>query len=152
MTVDIMMFSGRGPHVPAAAQRAVEFVSAADDESSLALLNVQSPETGSGEDSSHTDRGGAVIKELSERAGIRYMTYDAEIRVVGDTEQAIIDAAEEYDTICVGATRSGTISQVLFGSLPETVGVEMDRTIVMARGPEESAMSIREPLLRRLEV
>lgn len=80
------------------------------------------------------------------------MTYDTEIRVAEDTEQAIIDAAEGYDTICVGATRSGAISQAVFGSLPETVGVEVDRTVVIARGPEESAMSDREALLRRLEV
>ena len=149
---DIMVLAGRGPHAPVAARRAAEFVSAADDEASLTLLNVQPPGTDSGEDSSPTDRGGAVIEELAERAGIKYMTYDTEIRVAEDTEQAIIDAAEEYDTICVGATRSGTISQAVFGSLPETVGAEVDRTIVMARGPEESAMSIREALLRRLEV
>ena len=93
-----------------------------------------------------------MVEELAERAGIKYMTYDTEIRVTEDTEQAIIDAAEEYDTICVGATRSGAISQAIFGSLPGTVGTEADRTVVMARGPEESAISIREALLRRLGV
>ncbi|WP_280584991.1 amino acid permease [Halorubrum sp. Boch-26] len=149
---DIMVLAGRGPHAPVAARRAAEFVSATDDESSLTLLNVQPPETDSDEDSSPTERGEAVIEELAERAGIKYMTYNTEIRVAEDTERAIIDAAEEYDTICVGATRSGTISQAVFGSLPETVGAEVDRTVVMARGPEESAMSIREALLRRLEV
>jgi APA family basic amino acid/polyamine antiporter len=90
--------------------------------------------------------------EQAERAGIQYMSYDTEIRVAENTERAIIEAAEEYDTIGVGATRSGAISQAVFGSLPETVGAEVDRTVVMARGPEESPMSIREALLRRLEV
>jgi len=80
------------------------------------------------------------------------MTYETEIRVAGDIEQTILDAAEDYDTICVGATRSGAISQAVFGSLPETVGEEADKTVVMARGSEESAMSVREALLRRLEV
>ena len=84
--------------------------------------------------------------------GIQYMSYETEIRVAEDIEQTILDAAEDYDTICVGATRSGAISQAVFGSLPETVGEEVDKTVVMARGPEESAMSIREALLRRLEV
>ena len=73
-----------------------------------------------------------MIEALAERAGIQYVTYETEIRV--------------------GATRSGAIFQAVFGSLPETVGEEMEKTVVMARGPEESAMSVREALLRRLEV
>lgn len=149
---DVMVLAGEGLHAPVAARRAAEFVSAADDEASLTLLNVQHPETDSDEDRSPTERGEAVIEELAERAGIQYMSYDTEIRVTEDIEQAIIESAEAYDTICVVATRSGTISQAVFGSLPERVGADVDRTFVMARGPEESAMSIREAVLRRLEV
>jgi len=148
---EIMVLAGRGPHAPIAARRASEFVAAADD-ATLTLLNVQSPETDTDEESSPTERGEAVIEELAERAGIQYMSYKTEVEVAEDTEQTIIDAAAEYDTICVGATRTGAISQAVFGSLPETVGEEVDKTVVMARGPEESAMSVREALLRRLEV
>jgi nucleotide-binding universal stress UspA family protein len=148
---EIMVLAGKGPHAPVAARRATEFVSAADD-ASLTLLNVQSPETDADEDSSPAERGEAVIEELAERAGIKYMSYDSEVIVAADTERAIIDASEEYDTICVGATRSGAVSQAVFGSLPEAVGAQVDRTVVMARGPNKSAMSIREALLRRLEV
>ena len=148
---DIMVLAGRGPHAPIAARRASEFVAAADD-ASLTLLNVQSPETDTDDEGSPTERGEAVIEELAERAGIQYMSYETEIRVAEDTEQTILEAAAEYDTVCVGATRSGAISQAVFGSLPETIGEEVDKTVVMARGPEESAMSVREALLRRLEV
>jgi len=149
---DIMVLAGEGPHAPIAARRAAEFVSAVDD-ASLTLLNVQSPETDTDEvESSPTERGEAVIEELAERAGIQYMSYETEVRVTEDTERAILEAAAVYDTICVGATRSGAISQAVFGSLPETVGEKVDKTVVMARGPEESAMSVREALLRRLEV
>jgi len=148
---DIMVLAGEGPHAPVAARRAAEFVTAADD-APLTLLNVQSPEPDTDEANAPTERGEAVIEALAERAGIQYMTYETEIRVAADTEQAILDAAEDYDTICVGATRYGPISQAVFGSLPETVGEEVEKTVVMARGPEESAMSVREALLRRLEV
>jgi len=141
-----------GSYASVAARRAAEFVSAADDEASLTLLNIQSPEADTDEENTPTERGEAVIEELAERAGIQYMSYNTEVRVAEDTKQAITDAAEEYDTICVGATRSGAISQAVFGSFPETVGEKVDRTVVMARGPEESAMSVREALLRRLEV
>lgn len=83
--------------------------------------------------------------------GIKYMEYDSEV-VAEDTEQAIIEAAQEYDTVCVGATRAGAISQAVFGSLPEKIGAELAQTAVMACGEEESLMSIREALMRRLEV
>lgn len=148
---DIAVLAGRGPHAPVAVRRAAEFVSAAED-ASLTLLNVQSPETDPEEGRSPTERGDAVIEESAERAGSQYMSYETEISVVEDTEETIIDAAEEYDTICVGATRSDAITQAVFGSLPETVGGEVDETVVMARGPEETPMAIRDALLRRLEV
>ncbi|AFK17812.1 amino acid permease [Haloferax mediterranei ATCC 33500] len=149
---DIMVLAGKGPHAPVAARRAAELVAAAADDASLTVLNVQSPEPDSDEDVSPTERGEAVIDELAERAGIEYMSYDSKVTVAEDTEQAILEAATGYDTICIGATRSGAISQAVFGSLPEKVGAEVEQTVVMARGPEESPMSIREALLRRLEV
>lgn len=147
-----MVLAGKGPHAPVAARRAAELVAAAADDASLTVLNVQSPEPDSDEDVSPTERGEAVIDELAERAGIEYMSYDSKVTVAEDTEQAILEAATGYDTICIGATRSGAISQAVFGSLPEKVGAEVEQTVVMARGPEESPMSIREALLRRLEV
>ncbi|MFB6221312.1 MAG: amino acid permease, partial [Halolamina sp.] len=148
---DIMVLAGEGPHAPVAARRAAEFVTAADD-ASLTLVNVQPPAAEPAEQASPIDKGESLITGLAERADIEYMTYDTQVLVADDTEQAILDAAEEYDTICVGATRSGAITQAVFGSLPERVGAELDRTVVMARGPEESPMSIREAITQRLEV
>jgi len=58
---DIMVLAGRGPHAPVAARRAAEFVSAAGNESSLTLLNVQPPETDSDENSSPPN----VVKQWS---------------------------------------------------------------------------------------
>jgi len=149
---DIMVLAGKGPHAPVAARRAAEFVSAVDADATLTLLNVQVQEADTEADLSPSERGETVIKEVAERAGIKYMPYDTEIKVAEDTEQAIIEAAEEYDMVCVGATRSGPISQAVFGSVPEKVGAAVDRTVLMARGPEQSPMSVRQALLRRLEV
>ncbi|MFB6200811.1 MAG: amino acid permease [Halorhabdus sp.] len=148
---DIVALAGEGPHAPVAARRGAEFVAAAD-EASLTLLNVQSPDSDSDGDVSPTERGETVIAELAERAGIEYMSYDTRVRVAEDTEQAIIEVAQEYDTVCVGATRSGAVTQAVFGSLPERIGEELAQTVVMARGEEDSPISIREALMRRLEV
>jgi APA family basic amino acid/polyamine antiporter len=148
---DIMVLAGEGPHAPVAARRATEFVTAADD-ASLTLLNVQSPDEDDETETTPTERGESTIADLAARADIEYVNYDTELLVADDTEAAILDAADEYDTICVGATRSGPITQAVFGSLPEKIGAQSDRTVVMARGPEESPMSIREAIVRRLSV
>lgn len=147
---DIMVLVGEGPNAPVAARRASEFVSAAK-EATLTLFNVQAPDAAGDEDVSPTERGESLIAEVADRAGIKYMSYETEVVVAEDTEQAILDAADEYDTVCVGATRSGAISQAVFGSLPETLGATIDRTIVMARGPQEAPMSVREAIVQRLE-
>ncbi|PCR90419.1 amino acid permease [Natrinema ejinorense] len=147
---DIMVLAGEGPHAPVAARRAAEFVSASDD-ASLTLFNVQPPaDDDTGEDL--IQQGEVLIDELAQKAGIEYMTFDTRVEVAENVERAILDATDEYDTICVGATQSGTVSQAVFGSLPENIGEHADGTVVMARGPEESPMSIREAITRRLEV
>lgn len=150
---DIMVLAGEGPHAPVAARRAAEFVAASEIDATLTLFNVQQP-TDSGEDEelSPEERGEAVIEDLAERAGIEDTAFESRVEVAEDVEQTILDAADGYDTICVGATRSGPVSQAVFGSLPETIGEEIDRTVVMARGSEKSPMSIREAVVRRLEV
>jgi len=150
---DVMVLAGEGPHAPVAARRAGEFVSTAGGDSTLTLVNVQSPVDGDEDDgdASPEDRGRELIDDLAERAGIEYMAYESSVEVAEDVDGVILDLAEEYDTICVGATRSGPISQALFGSLPETIGAETQSTVVMARGEESSPISVREAVVRRLQ-
>ncbi|WP_324761209.1 amino acid permease [Haloarcula sp. GH36] len=149
-TGDIMVLAGEGPHAPVAARRAAEFVKAAGEDTSLTLFNIQDP--GDDEDGlSPEERGQALIEDFVERAGTEEVEYDTRIDVAEDIEGTILDATSQYDTICVGATRSGAVSQAVFGSLPERIGEQADGTVVMARGPEESAMSVREAIARRLE-
>jgi APA family basic amino acid/polyamine antiporter len=144
---DIAVLAGEGPHAPVAARRAAELVAAED--ASLTLLNVQPP---TDDEASPIEQGEEVIDDLVERAGIEAVDFETRVMVAEDTEQAILDVAEEFDTVCVGATRSSAVSQAIFGSLPERIGTEVDSTVVIARGPEESPMSIREAITRRLEV
>lgn len=98
-----------------------------------------------------SDRSTDVIETLVERAEIEETPFESRIEGAEDIEEAVLAVAREYDTICVGATRSGPVSQAVFGSLPETVGEKTDRTVVMARGAEESPMSIRQAVVRRLD-
>jgi nucleotide-binding universal stress UspA family protein len=151
---EIVALAGEGPYAPVAARRAAEFVTASGEESSLTLLNVQRPfdEAQEEEFSSPEESGKALIEDFVERAGIESVSYETRVVVAEDVGQAVLDTVDEYDTVCVGATRSGSISQTVFGSLPERVGEEFDGTVVIARGPNESPMSIREAVLQRLEM
>jgi amino acid transporter/nucleotide-binding universal stress UspA family protein len=143
---DVVALAGEGPHAPVAARRGAELVATTRGEGSLTLLNVQDPD----EEGDPQERGEAVIEDVAERAGVEYVDYDAAVVVSDDVETAILDAVGAFDTVCVGATRSGTVSQALFGSIPETIGEEVDSTVAMVRGPEESARSVREGLVERL--
>lgn len=151
---DILVLAGEGPHAPVAARRAGEFVAAAGEETTLTLFNVQQPADDDEEDLSPEERGQTLVEEMAERAGIEYMNFETRVEVTdgGNLEDVVLSLADEYDTVCVGATRSGAVTQALFGSLPETIGERAEGTVVMARGPEQSPLSIREAIIRRLEV
>jgi nucleotide-binding universal stress UspA family protein len=146
---DIVVLAGEGPHAPIAARRAAEFVATAPEESSLTFLNIQSPDGGE-PDEDLQQRGEELIESLVDRAGLAEADYNSHVVVSEDVESAILETVDEYDTICVGATRSGAVSQALFGSIPETVGEESDGTVAMVRGPEDSPMSVREAIIERL--
>ena len=59
-------------------------------------------------------------------------------------------AVDEFDTVCVGATRSTSLSQALFGSIPEDIGQTHDGTVAIARGGDTSPRTIREAIVDRL--
>lgn len=148
---DVFVLAGEGPHEPVAPRRAAEFVEAASTDTRLTPLNVQLPGADD-EECAPEERGGAVVYEFVDRAGIESTSYDRRVEVADDVEPAIVAVASEYDTIRIGATRSGSVSQAVFGSLPESVGERSDRTVVVVRGPGESPMSIREAIVQRFEL
>lgn len=148
--VEVVVLAGEGPHAPVAARRAGEFVAASDGQLSLRLLNVQTDSDDSETDS--RERGEAVIENLAERAGIEYMNYETTVLTADESavRETILDAVSECDIVSVGATRTGAVSQALFGSIPEAIGEHVEGTVVMARGSEEAPRSIRDALVERL--
>lgn len=53
-----------------------------------------------------------------------------------DVREAILQAVEDYDTICVRGMRSTGVTQALFGSIPEEIGEKALGTVVISRGPQ----------------
>jgi APA family basic amino acid/polyamine antiporter len=147
---DIVVLAGEGPHAPVAARRAVEYVMASDpDTTTLTLLNIQLSDPES--DTDPTERGQEIIDDVANRVGLEGDSFESRVVVADDDVRSeILDEVSAYDTVCVGATRTGTVSQALFGSIPETIGEQTDGTVVMARGPDETPRSIREALVERI--
>ncbi|MFB6284053.1 MAG: amino acid permease [Halobacteria archaeon] len=157
---NVMALAGRGPHAPFAVRRAKEFNAAKKDGGKPSIVNIQPPgerEEGDGSDEdmeeyiSPTEKGEELIAEVAEDAGLDEDDYEPRVVVSEDIEEAVVDVSGEYDLVCVGATRSDVVTQTLFGSLPERVGEETEGTVVMARGPKRSPMSIRDGILRRFQ-
>jgi len=122
--------AGPGAHAPIAARRAAEFAAISDAEP--VLLNVQRPD-----DSDTVDpvgRGEEAIRWIAERAGLDPDEYETEVVVAEDTEAAIIEAVERYDTVCVGLSEKSARERILFGSIAERIGRSRAGNVGLVRG------------------
>ena len=128
--------AGPGPHAPVAARRAAEFAAVAEE--TPVMLNVQSPD---GEDP--VARGEQTIDWIADRAGLAPGEYESEVVVAEDTETAIIDAVDEYDTVCVGLSEKSDTERVLFGSIAERISRAAPGNVSIIRGNLDR--SIDEP-------
>jgi nucleotide-binding universal stress UspA family protein len=141
---DVTVLAGRGPHAPVAARRGAEFVES-DDEASLTLLNVQPSDA---EDPEET--GAAIVADVAESAAVDAEASTSRLLVAEDVRETLLAETAAADIVCVGATRATSVSQALFGSLPETIGREVPGTVVICRGGESSPRSIRQAIVERL--
>ena len=78
------------------------------------------------------------------------VSVESQIRYHTDVATAILDAVADYDTVSVGATRTGAVSQALFGSIPRAIGERSDGTVVMARNASQTPRSVRDAIVHRL--
>ena len=144
---EVVALVGEGPYTRLSARRAAEF-SASDPEASLTLLNVQRP----AEDGVYDPEaeGRALIESVAKEAGIE-QDYEERVLVTdGDIREVLLDAVSDYDTICVGATRSTAVAQALFGSIPEEIGEKSEGTVALARGALYKPRSVSQGLVDRL--
>jgi nucleotide-binding universal stress UspA family protein len=122
--------AGPGPHSPIAARRAAEFASI--DGAVPTLLNVQQPMRDG--DSAASERGNAIIDDVAEQAGLNPEEYEREVVVDDDIEAAILGAADQFDTICVGLSERSTASQIMFGTIAERISQEATGNVGIVRG------------------
>jgi APA family basic amino acid/polyamine antiporter len=140
----VVALVGKGPYTRLSAQRADEFA-ASDPEADLTLLNVQGPPDDGEYDPE--EEGQALIESVAKETGIE-QDYEEEVIVTdGDIRETLLDAVADYDTICVGATRSTAVAQALFGSIPEEIGEKSEGTVALARGALYKPRSVSQGVI-----
>jgi len=125
--------AGPGPHSPKATQRAVEFATV--QETTPVLLNVQPPAPDG--ESDPVRRGHEAVAWVADRAGIDREEYEVKVVVDEDTESAILDAVDGFETICVGLSEKSDRSRILFGSIAERISRRETGNVVVVRGGEK---------------
>jgi amino acid transporter/nucleotide-binding universal stress UspA family protein len=139
---------GTGPHTQLAARRAAEFARS-DPDTTLTLLNVQRPSKNG--EYEPKEEGKALIESVAKEVTIQ-QEYAAQVLVADDggIRETLLEATRDYDTICVGATRSTPVAQALFGSIPEEIGEQSEGTVTIARGAQYKPRSVTQGLIDRL--
>jgi APA family basic amino acid/polyamine antiporter len=136
--------AGSGPHAPVAARRAADFATLSD--SVAILLNVQ--QRAEDEQTNHVKRGRETIRSVAEQGGLDAEEYESAVVVATDVESAIIQAVQEYDTVCVGLSEKSDLSRTMFGSLAERISQEISGNVAIVR----SAEAIDQPVAQTADV
>jgi amino acid transporter len=145
---NVVALAGEGPQSPLAARRAVEFANVANG-GRVTLLNVQRS-TGGEERSELEGRARTIIRNVAAEAGLSDDEYEPKVVFGDDIRTTILEAIREFDTVCVGATRSTNIAQAIFGSIPEMIGEEFDGTVAIVRGSIYRPRTVKDAIVERL--
>jgi nucleotide-binding universal stress UspA family protein len=119
-----------GPNAPVVAHQAVEFATV--DGTVPTLLNVQPPRDGSGPDAE--ERGRSVVADAAGAAGLDPDEYDVRVVVDDDVGRAVVEAASQYDTVCVGLSGGSGGSRIPFGTVTERVVRDVPGNVALIRG------------------
>lgn len=144
---NIVVLIGKGPNAILALKRGVELANSTAG-STLTLLTVQQPSPDADTDP-ETD-GENLIQEKAYSIRLNSEEFSSKVLVSEDARETLLEAVKEYDTICVGATRSTAFRKALFGSIPEDIGEQSDGTVLICRGREYKPRTVTEGIVERL--
>lgn len=132
-------FISSGPHSISAIKRGYELV-AREPNTNLTVVNVQKPDPDLNEEQIRV-QGEKLISQTVSDSGIDPSRIDSQVVISDNHEEALLDIAEDFDSVCIGASRSSSIERALFGTFPEHLGEHFSGNVFMVRGPERSFRS-----------
>lgn len=143
----IVVLIGTGPNTALALRRGDALVQNMDGVS-LTMLTVQPPSENS--ETHPKAEGKRLIASVAREVGIDPDSYPSKVIVSNDTREALLNAVAEFDTVCIGATRSTAVRQALFGSIPEEIGKKTEGTVIITRGRTYKPRTVTEGIIERL--
>lgn len=146
-TKNIVVLVGTGPNTTLAIRRGHDLATSVKG-ASLTLLTVQLPSVDENIDPEAEGKG--LINSVAHEVGLETGQYKSRVLVSDDVRETLLEAVKDFDTVCIGATRSTAIRQALFGSIPEEIGEQADATVIITRGREYRPRTITEGIIERL--
>lgn len=143
---DTVAFVNESAYAPVAASQADSFVRAEPD-ASLTLVNIQSVDADESEATAR-ERGERLISEVADRAEID--SFESEVVLGDDIETTLLRVAADYETAVIGLSRASTLEEILSASISDTIGDSFDGKLVVVRGSEGAALSLRTAIARRI--
>ncbi len=132
-------FVGTGPNSINAVKRAFELISQ-EPNTKLTLINVQHR----GQDLNEEqliDKGQQLIRQVITDSGIDDTLVDSDVLLSDNPEKTLLDTANNFNTVCIGASRSSALERALFGTFPEHLGENFNGNVFIIRGRERSLRS-----------
>jgi len=144
----VVALIGDTPHAPFVVRRALEWAQGSGI-ASLTLVNGQQVDSNAREtDLRH--RGQRLLWDIADRAGLEDSQYEREVVIGKDLDSALVDSARDFEVVCVGASRSSSLAESIFGTVTDRLLETLDQPVVIARGPQPSHRSFIEDLRRHL--
>ncbi|HIE27900.1 TPA: amino acid permease, partial [Candidatus Poribacteria bacterium] len=75
----------------------------------------------------------AILEPILESIGDKTKIASVKFIGPGDVVDLIIAEAQDYDMVIIGATLEGLFRRVVFGSIPERIGKESDKIVMMVK-------------------
>jgi len=122
----ILLPTAGGPHAEFAAEVAQAIARAND--ATIEVIHVVPP----GADDRRRESAQATIDPVVDQFGPD-ITVETAIVEDDSVVDGIVARTETTDLTLIGATREGLFQQLLFGALPEQVGVRAENTVIMAK-------------------
>lgn len=147
---NVVVLVGTGPNTILAVKRGRDLVSKTEN-ASLTLLTVQSPPASESEEQADSEtEGNGLINSVAHEAGLKSDDYTSNVIVSEEVRETLLESIKDYDTVCIGATRSTAVRQALFGSIPEEIGENFEGTVVITRARQYKPRTVAEGIIERL--
>lgn len=132
-------FVGTGPNSINAVKRAFELITQ-EPNTKLTLINVQHTDQDLNEEQL-INKGQQLIRQVITDSGIDDTRVDSEVLLSDNPEETLLDTANNFNTVCIGASRSSALERALFGTFPEHLGENFKGNVFIIRGRERSLRS-----------